>query len=597
MEAKGRFLCFHILCCHCFDVVLSRVFSIFRDMNNFPMDEKNKQIKTAWEELFMFGYIYRKIRYLSLKKKNEYMLENDQQDREYSEPISSDLGKNLEVIKGIFRESSDLTVHEFNFGHERRFKGALIFIDNLVNKEEIHKNILQPLMYDSLLLKNDMDFTKIDTIRKSLISMTDISKETLLSGLLDKLLAGAAILMVDGSKEALAIKSGKRDSRSIEEPGTEVVVRGPREGFIENVNVNIALIRRKIKDTELCVEKLVIGDKSKTDVYIVYIKSVANPKLIEEIRTRLKRIKVEAILESGFIEQYIEDNPYSIFPTVSNSEKPDKVAAKILEGRVAIFVDGTPFVLVVPMVFIESFQSVEDYYARPFFASIIRLIRFLSFIISTLGPAIYVALTVFHQELIPTQLLISIAEGRDRVPFPAILEAFLMLFAFDLLREAGVRLPKPVGQTVGIVGAIVLGQASVEAGLISPIMVIVVSATAIASFAVPAQTDSGTVLRYIYLALAGAAGGFGVMMGLLATLMHLASLRSFGTPYLWPVAPLDLSGLKDVFIRMPLWTMSERPKAIIWSNRDSYNQSQDLMPSPYRNDNNDSNQREQGRND
>ena len=536
----------------------------------------------------MLGNIFKKILYLSLKNKG--ILQNVDSDTNNSEPILPDLEKNLEVIKGLLHESSDVTIHEFNFVHDRRFKGALIFINSIADKAEIHKNILQPLMYDVLLLQNnaEMDFTKIDTIKKNLISITDNLKVTLLSDLLDNLLAGAAILLVNGSKEALAIKSGKREARSIEEPGTEAVVRGPREGFIENVNVNIALIRNKIKDPDLCVEKFVIGDKSKTDVYIVYIKSVANPKLIDEIRIRLKRIKIDAILESGYIEQFIEDSPYSVFPTISNSEKPDKVAAKMLEGRAAILVDGTPFVLVVPMVFIESFQSVEDYYARPFLASVTRVIRFLSYIISTLGPAIYVALTVFHQELIPTQLLISIAEGRERVPFPAILEAFLMIFTFDILREAGVRLPKPVGQTVGIVGALVLGQASVEAGLISPIMVIVVSATAIASFAVPAQTDSGTILRYIYLALAGIAGGFGVIMGLLATLIHLASLRSFGTPYLWPIVPLNLSGLKDVFIRMPLWTMSKRPKAIVWDDCDSYNQSSDLMPSPNKKDNNDS---------
>lgn len=537
----------------------------------------------------MFGYILKKILYFSLQNKNKYMLQNTEPGENKSEPISPDLGNNLEVIKNILHESSDVTIHEFNFGHDRKINGALIFINSITDKEEIHKNILQPLMYDSLLLRDnvDMDFTDIDTIRKNLISMTDNLKVTLLNDLLDNLLAGATILLINGSREALAIKSEKKKSRSIAEPETEAVVRGPREGFIENVNENIALIRRKIKDTDLCIEKIVIGEKSKTDVYIVYIKSLANPKVIEEIRIRLKRIKTEAILESGYIEQFIEDNPYSVFPTVSNSEKPDKVAAKLLEGRAAILVDGTPFVLVVPMVFIESFQSVEDYYARPFFASVIRIIRFMSYIISTLGPAIYVALTVFHQELIPTQLLISIAEGRERVPFPAILEAFLMLFAFDLLREAGVRLPKPVGQTVGIVGALVLGEASVGAGLISPLMVIVVSSTAIASFAVPAQTDSGTVLRYIYLVLAGIAGGFGVIMGLLATLLHLASLRSFGTPYLWPVVPLDLAGLKDVFIRMPLWTMTKRPMAITWDNRD-YKQSPDLMPSPNKKENNDS---------
>ncbi|HHV97518.1 MAG TPA: spore germination protein [Clostridiaceae bacterium] len=529
----------------------------------------------------MFGYIFKKIRYLSLKNKDKSMLQ-DTIAKKNSEPISSDLERNLEVIKGILSDSSDVTIHEFNFGHDRRFKGALIFINSMVDKEEIHKNVLQPLMYGTLLLNKDidMDFTQIDTIRRNLISMIDNLKVTLLSDLLDNLLAGATILLIDGSKEALVINPGKRESRAIDEPGTEAIVRGPREGFSENVNVNIALIRQKIKVPDLCVEKFIIGDKSKTDIFIVYIKSVANPKLIEEIKKRLSRIKVDAILESGYIEQFIEDNPYSIFPTISHTERPDKAVAKILEGRAAILIDGTPFVLIMPMVFIESFQSVEDYYSRPFLASIVRVIRFLSYIISTLGPAIYVALTVFHQELIPTQLLISIANGRERVPFPAILEALLMLFTFDILREAGVRLPKSVGQTVGIVGAIVLGQASVEAGLISPIMVIVVSSTAIASFAVPAQTGSGTILRYIYLVLAGLAGGFGVIMGLLATLLHLASLRSFGVPYLWPIAPLDFSGLKDTFIRMPLWTVSKRPKAIVWSDFDSYKQSPDLMPSP-----------------
>lgn len=520
----------------------------------------------------MFRYIYRKIRCSLLKNIEKRMHQDALAGKNNSEPIFPDLKRNLEAIKGILHNSSDVTIHEFNFGHDRRFKGAVIFINSMADKGEINKNILEPLMYGALLLKKDadIDFTDIDCVRKNLIPITDSRKVTLFNDLIECLLAGSTILLIDGSKEALVINSGKRESRAIDEPVTEVVVRGPREGFNENVNVSIALIRRKIKDPDLCVEKMIIGDKSKTDVYIVYIKSVADPKLIEEVRRRLNRIKIDAILESGYIEQFIEDSSYSIFPTVSNSEKPDRVAAKILEGRAAILVDGTPFALIVPMLFIESFQSSEDYYSRPFHASIMRIVRFLSYIISILGPAIYVALTVFHQEMIPTQLLISIAEGREKVPFPAILEAFLMMFTFDILREAGVRLPKSVGQTIGIVGAIVLGRASVEAGLISPIMVIVVSSTAIASFTVPAQTDSGTILRYIYLVLAGLAGGFGVIMGLLVTLFHMASLRSFGVPYLWPVVPFDFSSLKDVFIRMPLWKLKKRTKVIVYDGSDSY---------------------------
>ncbi|NLY97145.1 MAG: spore germination protein [Clostridiaceae bacterium] len=540
----------------------------------------------------MFRYILKILRYTALKSKNSS--QDHTSNNGYNEPIPSDLKKSREIIENILHNSSDVSVHEFYFGNNRECKGALLFINSMVDKEEIHKNILQPLMYGTLMFGNDknLDLSDIDTIKTHYISITDCLKITSLGDLIDKLLAGTVILLVDGSKEALVINTGKRESRNIEEPGTEAVVRGPREGFNENINVSISLIRRKIKSPDLCVEKLKLGEKSKTDVCIVYLKSIANPELIKEIKARLNRIKIDAILESGYIEQFIEDAPYSIFPTVSNSEKPDKIVAKLLDGRAAILVDGTPFVLVVPMVFIETFQSVEDYYSRPYLASIMRIIRFLSYIISTLGPALYVALTVFHQELIPTSLLISIAEGRERVPFPAILEAWLMIFTFDILREAGIRLPKAVGQTIGIVGALVLGQASVEAGLISPIMVIVVSATAIASFAVPAQTDSGTILRYIFLALAGIAGGFGVIMGLLVTLIHLTSLRSFGTPYLWPIAPLNLSALKDVFIRMPLWNMTKHLSAIIWKDADYYRQAPDLKPSPYKNDNSDSKQKE-----
>ncbi|HPV01746.1 MAG TPA: spore germination protein [Clostridiales bacterium] len=537
----------------------------------------------------MFRYIFRRIRCSSLKNENDRMKNGTAPEKKNSEPLLPSLENNIRAIRENLRGSSDLAVHEFNFGHDRRYRGAIVFISDMADKDEINKNILQPLMFGSLLISSDadIDYTKIDNVARNLVPVTDSRKVALLYELLDSLLAGAVILLVDGSKEALAVRTGKRESRSIDEPATEAVVRGPREGFNENVNTSIALIRQKIKSPDLCVEKLVIGEKSKTDVYIVYVKSVADPKLIEEVRKRLDRIKTDAILESGYIEQFIEDDPWSIFPTVSNTEKPDKVAAKILEGRVAILADGTPFALVVPMLFIESFQSVEDYYTRPFLASIMRMVRFLSYIISTLGPAAYVALTVFHQELIPTQLLISIAEGRERVPFPAILEAFLMIFAFEILREAGVRLPKPVGQTVGIVGAIVLGEASVQAGLISPIMVIVVSATAIASFAVPAQTDSGTILRYIFLALAGIAGGFGVILGLLVTLLHLVSLRSFGTPYLWPIAPLNIAGLRDFLIRMPLWMLSRRPQAIVRSDGNTRSQGPDLMPSPNKGGGND----------
>lgn len=526
----------------------------------------------------MFRFILKKLRFFKTMNKNG--TPNDISGKTKADPLSSDLRKNLETLQNILSNSSDVVTREFNFGHARQVKGALIYLDGMTDKDVINKNILQPLMYDTLMIpqKESIDFTNVDNIKKNLLSVSEILKVSFLFDLLDNLLSGGTILLVDGSKEALVINAKKWASRGVAEPPTEGLVRGPREGFTENLKVNTALLRRKIKDPDLCLETIKIGDKTRTEIGIVYLKSIANPKLIDEIRIRLQRIKTDAILESGYIEEFIEDEPFSVFATVGNSEKPDKVAAKILEGRAAILVDGTPFVLTVPLLFIESFQSAEDYYSRPFFSSFIRVLRFAAYLISILSPATYVALTTFHQELIPTQLLFTLIAGQAQVPFPGVMEAFMMIVTFDILREAGVRLPRPVGSAVSIVGALVIGESAVSAGLIGPFMVIIVAITAIASFVVPAQTDSSSILRYFFLALAGFAGGFGVLMGLLVTIMHLASLRSFGTPYFSPIAPLTLSDLKDSFVRFPLWAMLSRPRTIGWNN--SQRENPNLKPSP-----------------
>lgn len=487
-----------------------------------------------------------------MRKKGRQKEENPAK-RDYG-PLLPSLGKNLENLRNILNNSSDVAISEFDFGSHKKAKGALVYIEGMVNKELIQKSVLQPLMQDVLLTssREQPDLADMESIKRTLILVSGKVKVTRLNDLLDNLLSGGTILLVDGSREAMAINEKKWESRGVEDPQTENIVRGPREGFTETLRANTVLLRRRIRDPDLCLELMKIGDRTKTEICIVYLKNTADKKLIDEIRTRLQNIHTDAILESGYIEQFIEDSPYSIFSTIANNEKPDKTAAKILEGRVAILVDGSPFALTMPMLFVESFQSAEDYYSRTLFSSFLRIIRFIAFFISVLSPAVYVALTVFHQELIPTQLLISIAAGREPVPFPAVVEAALMLLTFDILREAGVRLPKPVGSAVSIVGALVLGQSAVTAGLISPIMVIVVAATAIASFVVPAQTDSGALLRYIFLILAGLAGGFGIIMGLLVCVIYMGSLRSFGTPYLSPVAPLSFSDLKDTVIRLPL---------------------------------------------
>ena len=482
--------------------------------------------------------------------------------------LSSQLEQNLAALRNILGSSNDIIIREFSLGYDHSIHGAIIFLDGLVDIVTINDNLMKSLMYDTYLIphQDTTDLSDISAVKKNLISIGDVQQTSLLNDVVDKIMAGNTLLFIDNSSEALVISTKKWEKRSVEEPQTETVVRGPREGFSETLRVNTSLLRRKIRNRNLCLENLTIGEQTKTDICIVYIKGLVNPKLIKEIRTRMQEISTDAILESGYIEAFIEDAPYSIFSTVGNSEKPDVVAAKILEGRAAILVDGTPFVLTVPMLFLESFQSAEDYYSRPFYSSFIRLIRFGAYLSSILAPASYVALSTFHQELIPTKLLFTMAAGREGVPFPAVAEALIMMLTFDILREAGVRLPRPVGSAVSIVGALVLGQAAVSAGLITPLMVIVVAFTAIASFVVPPQTDSASILRYALLVLAGIAGGFGILMGLLVTFIHLASLRSFGTPYMSPIAPVTLEDLKDTFIRMPLWAMFTRPRTIGWHN-------------------------------
>lgn len=524
----------------------------------------------------------------------QLMFQNSKEEKEENtsetfsrSTLSLDLKKNLEDLRRVLGSSYDLTFRELRLGNQGKIKGALVFLKGLTDKTLINESIIKPLLNNSRLMdKQETVALTMDTIKTTMLSVDEVTEVTTIETLVKGCLSGDTLLLIHGIKEALLIGTSGGETRSIEEPRTETVVRGPREGFTESLLTNTTLIRRKIKNPNLTLETMKIGKQTQTRVCIAYLKDIANPQLIEEILRRLKRIKTDAILESGYIEQFIEDAPFSIFSTVGNSEKPDAVAAKLLEGRAALLIDGTPFVLTVPMVFIESFQSSEDYYSRPYFASLIRVIRFLSFAISTFGPATYVALTTFHQELIPTPLLFTMAAAQEGLPFPAVVEALLMGVVFEILREAGVRLPRPVGQAISIVGALVIGQSAVEAGLVGQPMVIVVALTAVASFVVPSQTDSGGVLRIIFVLLGGTMGLFGMMIGLLGLVIHLATLRSFGTPYLSPFAPLSAQDLKDTFVRFPLWAMLTRPRLIGWN--DPQRQEFRLNPTPPSEDEKDS---------
>lgn len=526
----------------------------------------------------MIRYLLKKLRFWQVLNLN--VNKEDNTPKTPKTNVSHDLKKNLKILRDLLGTSSDIIMREFAVGNKRQIKAALVFIDGLTDKVTINENIIKPLMIESRLVYPEERLTAddIDIIKTTMLTAGDIEQMTSINEVVDGCLSGDTILFINGFKEALLISTKGWKSRGVEEAKTEAVVRGPREGFTETLRTNTAMLRRKIKSTDFTLETMVIGKRTKTSVCIAYIKGVVNPELIEEVRHRLKKINTDAILESGYIEQFIEDAPFSIFSTIANSEKPDVVAAKLLEGRAAILVDGTPFVLTMPMVFIESFQSAEDYYSRPYFASLIRVLRFLAFLISVMGPAAYVAVTTFHQELLPTPLLFTMAAAHEGIPFPAVVEALIMGVTFEILREAGVRLPRPVGQAVSIVGALVIGEAAVTAGIIGAPMVIIVAITAVSSFAIPPQTDAGAILRVIFTALSGTMGGFGIMLGLIGTLIHLASLRSFGTPYFSPLVPLTVRDLKDVFIRAPIWAMFTRPRTIAW--QESQRQKSGQKPKP-----------------
>ncbi len=513
----------------------------------------------------MFRYFFRKVRYTMVKNQKSQEAGSSAKEaqgsvRTFNQKLTESLAENLETLKEAFCNSSDLVVREFSFDHNK-VNAAAIYLDDLVDLKMINDSIMEPLMcrFHNLDLRLNSEKNDMQTIKKAMVTASNVKDECVVSSLVQGCLSGDVILLLDRRDQGLLITCRGGDKRSVEEPSSESVVRGPREGFTECLRTNISLLRRKIKNPALNFSMRVVGRKTKTSVCLAYLKGTANQSLIENVQKRLDKIDTDTILESGYIEQYIEDAPFSIFSTVGHTEKPDVVAAKILEGRVAILIDGTPFVLTAPFLFLESFQTAEDYYSRPYFMSMLRLVRYMSFFVTTLAPALYVAVTTYHQELLPLELLFTVAAAREGIPFPAVMEAFIMLLAFEILREAGVRLPKPVGQAMSIVGALIMGDAAVSAGLIGSPMVVVVAITAVSTFAVPKQADSAAILRLVYLMLAGTMGGFGVTIAVLGTLVHLSSLKSFGYAYLSPIVPLQIQDIKDSLIRAPLWMMLTRP--------------------------------------
>jgi len=467
------------------------------------------------------------------------------------------LNENEQLIKRYFDHSDDLGARRLTLrGPER--EAAVFYLEGLIDKAIVDQFIIRELQHDM-----DPDPGQPPEPGTSLATHK-LSSVNTVEQVAQSILAGNAAVVVEGSACAYIAPAEGGERRAVSEPVAEVVVRGPRESFNESIQTNIGLVRKRLLTPKLKVENRKLGKLSNTTVSILYLKGVAQDGIVEEVRSRLSKIDIDGILESQYIEEFIEDPVYSPFPTVFNTERPDRVAAALLEGRIAIMTDGTPVTLIVPATFSLFIYSNEDYYQRFDIASLLKLLRTVTFLLSFMLPSFYVALLTFHQEMIPTPLLIALTGQREGVPFGIAIEVLLMELTFEILREAGIRLPKTIGSAVSIVGGLVLGQAAVEASLVGAGTVIAVSATAIASFTTPSygMAIASRMIRFAMLLLAAFIGAFGFFFGLIMLVIHLNSIRSFGVPYLSPMMPLHKKSWRDLFIRVPWWSMRQNPDEI-----------------------------------
>lgn len=464
---------------------------------------------------------------------------------------------NLNELKTIFSKDETVTFREFCCKKDPSICFCIVYVNGMIDKNSIHNQIIKPIIEANL--NDTLDINQLlNTVSKEVISAASVQQTSGLENIIQSLLTGNTVLFVKEFDKAVIIDTAYWDKRAITEPESEKIVTGPREGFTENMATNMVLIRRKLHTPNLKLEFKELGSETKTKICICYLENIADKKIVEEVNKRIKKIDIDGILDAQYLQELIQDTPLTPFKTTGYTERPDVVVGKLLEGRVAIICDGTPVAITVPFTFVEYFNVNEDYYSNFYYATINRIIRWIGFFLASSIPAIYVAFITFHQEMLPTQFILSISASRQNVPFPTIVEALLMLFIFELLRETSVRMPTVIGQTISIVGALVIGQAAVDARLVSAPMIIVAAMTGITSFVVPKMQGELILIRLIFLLSASFIGLYGYLYSVIGMFIHLASLRSFGIPYMINIGSFRASDAKDVMVRTPWQKMKSR---------------------------------------
>jgi len=500
----------------------------------------------------------------SFEKVREKKTAESEKPPEAGDEVKSDIDANLAHMKDVYSipVNSDIILREFDITYGcRSIRAFIIFFDGMTNTEVINNYILKPLMVNSVMPLKDTAENLEDYVVRQLMPHCQVKIEKGYKKAVEAVNFGGCALFVDGLSVCFAADVKGWEHRGVEKPNNEIIIKGPQEAFNEVLRTNCAQLRKRLKDEDLIAEDILVGKVSRTPCSIVYIKDVANESLVAEVRRRLEGISVDYMLDAGALEQLIEDSTFYPSPQMISTERPDYVAELLVSGRVAIIVDGSPNVLVVPITAYDLMHSPEDNYIRFPYVNMLRYIRYVAGFLALLLPGLYVAITNYHHEMIPTDLLLAIEASREKVPFPSLVEILLMELSFELIREAGLRVPGPIGPTLGIIGALILGQAAVAANIVSPVLIIIVALTGIGSFAIPnySLAYSVRIMRFAFIFLGALAGFLGITVGLFVIGSWSAALKSFGVPFMSPFGPKTSGKYKNVIFRAPEWKMEDRP--------------------------------------
>jgi len=480
---------------------------------------------------------------------------------------NGDLYGNIELITNALGTQGSMVVKHIYIGMDQPLDAAIIYVNGITNKDIVDRDILNPLMLHTRENLNGKENIG-EYLCKRYISMSNTLVESDLNAVVNYLKRGKTAVLINGATEVIIVDTTGGVQRAIMEPMNETAAKGPRDGFVENLEVNLSLIRRKVKDNHLSIEMFNIGSRLQSDVALVYINNIVDKQVLEELKNRIKAIDLDSVLSAGKLEQYIEDYAYTVFPQAYSTERPDRAIGNMLEGRIVVLIEGTPMVLTYPAIFMQFFQAVEDYTERTVISSFVRLLRIFAAVLVITLPSFYLTLIKFNVELIPAKFVTPIVQSRVGIALTPFLEILAMEIIVEFLREGGLRLPTKIAQTLSLVGGIIIGDTAIQSKMVSPTTLLVVGVTVISTFLIPNYDMSLAIriLRFPMLVLTNIMGIFGIAIGWFLILVHLSSLDSLGVPYF----EFHKSDLKDTFIRAPLWKMNKRPEGI--PNQDSIRQ-------------------------